>query len=561
MIRCDETKPYIFISYSHRDSKTVVEIINRMSEEGYNVWYDEGIDPGTEWDENIANHVNGCAYFIAFISNGYIGSDNCKDELNYARDLEKERLLVYLEEVDLPMGMAMRMNRIQAIWWNKYDETNIDNAYIKLFSTNGIEKTKIREKKVEEESVKEEPTAENKSKAEEQIEKISDVHTTQQDKIASPAQQSIKCEKCGYETKTSMRFCRQCGSPMNVSTTEKQVAEVKLTSPVNQGPKSSPNPQVNQAAKVNPMPQASQTPKVNPIPQVKQAPKANPMPQMNQAVPPAVQKNKKKFPVWGWILIGLGIIALLSVILLIFGILFVGCFSDDTNNVSSSSGQSYETYESYDEYDGYDEYDEYEFYYYDMGINYCNGENGYEQDGYMAIEYFQMAIDSGDDWGYFGIGYVYTGLSTVPGDYELAVEYFDIGLEKTGDNVYAYWPAMMYFYGDDTLDPDYEKCLEYAQMAVDAGDMDALGFMAACYYEGGYGIEQDYDLALEYFQDAEYYEVWQLGENGNSWFMGCYAYCYAMSGDYENALIWFENAENAGGITDSAHLMMYEAIK
>lgn len=143
MIKCDETKPYIFISYSHRDSDKVIKIIERLQSEGYNVWYDEGIDPGTEWDENIAKHVIECSYFIAFISNGYIGSKNCKDELNYSRDLDKEQLLVYLEEVNLSGGMAMRMNRIQAIFWYKYDKNNTEDAYRKLFSAKGIARTKL----------------------------------------------------------------------------------------------------------------------------------------------------------------------------------------------------------------------------------------------------------------------------------------------------------------------------------------------------------------------------------------------------------------------------------
>ncbi|MBQ8260998.1 MAG: TIR domain-containing protein [Lachnospiraceae bacterium] len=142
MVKCDETKPYIFISYSHRDSDKVIKIVERLQSEGYNVWYDEGIDPGTEWDENIAKHVSACSYFIAFISNGYIGSKNCKDELNYSRELDKEQLLVYLEEVNLSGGMAMRMNRIQAIFWYKYDNDNTEDAYQKLFSARGIDKTK-----------------------------------------------------------------------------------------------------------------------------------------------------------------------------------------------------------------------------------------------------------------------------------------------------------------------------------------------------------------------------------------------------------------------------------
>lgn len=141
---CDEKKPYIFVSYSHRDTERVVNIINRMRKEGYNVWYDEGIDPGTEWDENIATHVQNCGYFIAFISDNYINSKNCKDELNYSRDLDKDQLLVYLDDVNLPGGMAMRMNRIQAIFWNRYDD-NYENAFEKLFSAQGIERCKTLE--------------------------------------------------------------------------------------------------------------------------------------------------------------------------------------------------------------------------------------------------------------------------------------------------------------------------------------------------------------------------------------------------------------------------------
>lgn len=140
MIKCDEKKPYIFISYAHKDGDKVYEIIGKLEDEGYNVWYDGGIDPGTEWDQNIASHVKGCAYFIAFVSKNYIASENCKDELNYARDLDKDRLLVYIEDVELPDGMAMRMNRIQAIWWNKYD--NEKEAYNKIFSAQGIERGK-----------------------------------------------------------------------------------------------------------------------------------------------------------------------------------------------------------------------------------------------------------------------------------------------------------------------------------------------------------------------------------------------------------------------------------
>lgn len=147
----NEKIPFIFISYSHKDSDRVCPIIERLKKEGFNVWYDDGIEPGSEWDENIANHISQCGYFIAFISENYLGSSNCKDELNFSRDLNKDRLLVYLEEVALSGGMAMRMNRNQAIYWDKCEDK--EKAYQKLFSAVGIEKTRIFIPKPVEETV------------------------------------------------------------------------------------------------------------------------------------------------------------------------------------------------------------------------------------------------------------------------------------------------------------------------------------------------------------------------------------------------------------------------
>ena len=114
--------PYVFISYSHKDKDEVFDIISRLQQEDCRIWYDEGIDPGTEWDEYIAGHIAGCGCLIAFVSKNYIKSGNCKDELNFARDEEKPRLLVYLEDTPLPLGMMMRMSRLQAIHAYTYED-------------------------------------------------------------------------------------------------------------------------------------------------------------------------------------------------------------------------------------------------------------------------------------------------------------------------------------------------------------------------------------------------------------------------------------------------------
>ena len=128
---------FIFASYSHRDMRTVFEIIRGFQKRGYRVWFDEGIDPGTEWDEYIAAHIDRCSYMIAFLSDNYFGSSNCRDELAFARDMEKALLLIYIRDEELPPGMKLRLNRLQAIHWYSYEDKNL--FYEKADNAAGIE--------------------------------------------------------------------------------------------------------------------------------------------------------------------------------------------------------------------------------------------------------------------------------------------------------------------------------------------------------------------------------------------------------------------------------------
>lgn len=123
-------KSYLFVSYAHRDTQRVYLILDRMISMGLRIWFDESVTPGSLWDEHIAGQVKNSDAMIAFISANYLQSDNCRDELNYARDLKKNLLLIYLEQADLPDGMAMRLNRLQAIYMDKFDRQ--EDFYAKL---------------------------------------------------------------------------------------------------------------------------------------------------------------------------------------------------------------------------------------------------------------------------------------------------------------------------------------------------------------------------------------------------------------------------------------------
>lgn len=127
---------HLFVSYSHHDADLVHPLIQEMTERGFRIWYDEGIEPGAGWDDNIADQIARCDLVIAMISPEYLESENCRDELNYARDEGKRIILVYIEKTELPAGMKLRYNRLYAL--HRY-ELRQDDFYRKLLSVSGID--------------------------------------------------------------------------------------------------------------------------------------------------------------------------------------------------------------------------------------------------------------------------------------------------------------------------------------------------------------------------------------------------------------------------------------
>jgi len=164
------TKPYIFVSYSHRDSSKVLPVINRLQEDGYRVWYDDGINPGTEWPETIAQHLNGCAVFFAFISNTYVESFNCKRELDFAVHKRKPFLAIFLEETKMPLGMEMQISTVQSM---KMYKTADDLFYERLYNS-GLIKDCLDEKKEDTEC--ETFVEEIKNEVKKDIEKDNNIH-------------------------------------------------------------------------------------------------------------------------------------------------------------------------------------------------------------------------------------------------------------------------------------------------------------------------------------------------------------------------------------------------
>jgi hypothetical protein len=115
------TKPYIFTSYSHRDMREVFAVIKRLADGRYRIWYDEGVEPGNEWPEEVGRALLGSNLFVVFMSPAAIDSRNVRNEINLASSENKNILVVFLQPADLSEGMKLQIGTVQ--YMNKYEMT------------------------------------------------------------------------------------------------------------------------------------------------------------------------------------------------------------------------------------------------------------------------------------------------------------------------------------------------------------------------------------------------------------------------------------------------------
>ena len=453
----NEKIPFIFISYSHKDSDRVCPIIERLKKEGFNVWYDDGIEPGSEWDENIANHISQCGYFIAFISENYLGSSNCKDELNFSRDLDKDRLLVYLEEVALSGGMAMRMNRNQAIYWDKCEDK--EKAYQKLFSAVGIEKTRIFIPKPVEETVS----------------------------VQQPVPQPAVAQPVPAQQPVPQPVAQQRPAQQPASQTVAQPGPVQQ--PV-------PHPVAQQRPAQQPVPQpvAQQRPVQQPVPR--------PTTQPRPAQQPVTSKNAPKKSnglkiglIIGGIILALLLVGFVSIMILIV----IGSSASSGNNVVIEEDATANELLPLAEDGNTDAM-------YRLGEIYFYGENGAEIDYDKSLYWMTKAADEEHYDALKFLMFMYNvEASPYEFDFAKSVEFAERVLEQNPEDSDAMFTiGYCYSVGGYGIEVDYEEAVKWYTKAAELGEPDAMYNLALCYYYG-YGVEVDqekFDMWMQAYEEA-----------------------------------------------------------
>ncbi len=137
-------EPYIFISYARLDKDKVYAEIKRFNEAGFHVWYDEGITPGNEWSDAIAEALAKCAVFVVLLTPTSAPREAVLNEISFALDEGKPFLAIYLEDTVLPPGLRLRISRKQAILKYNMTDEEYEFKYIEAFTGFGLKRTDVQ---------------------------------------------------------------------------------------------------------------------------------------------------------------------------------------------------------------------------------------------------------------------------------------------------------------------------------------------------------------------------------------------------------------------------------
>ena len=133
----NSVKPFIFVSYNRQDSDKVFKILQRLHAEGI-YFKGDNLNDITDFTSDVLEEIHTrklireCIGVVAFHSQNSKNSARCKEEIFFAREesVNKKIISVYLDNVELSVGVMMKINRFPIINFYRHDE----NFYSELLT-------------------------------------------------------------------------------------------------------------------------------------------------------------------------------------------------------------------------------------------------------------------------------------------------------------------------------------------------------------------------------------------------------------------------------------------
>jgi len=96
-------EPYLFVSYSHRDTAQVYPVLDILYDNKYRLWYDESCETGNDFRDELKNKIEGCSGVVLFVSESSMNSPFCGMEILCAKEKNKRIFPIYLgDNLEIP---------------------------------------------------------------------------------------------------------------------------------------------------------------------------------------------------------------------------------------------------------------------------------------------------------------------------------------------------------------------------------------------------------------------------------------------------------------------------
>jgi hypothetical protein len=115
------TSPYVFVCYAHDERDVVLEVAEWLRGQGFQIWYDEAIEAGSRWSDDLARAVDGCAAFLYFLSPRSVSSRYCLDEVHFALECSRPIVPVEISPVTLTPGLKLSIGGTHRLFMHRME--------------------------------------------------------------------------------------------------------------------------------------------------------------------------------------------------------------------------------------------------------------------------------------------------------------------------------------------------------------------------------------------------------------------------------------------------------
>lgn len=235
----DESRAYIYASFSKNDRDAVLPILDAMKGEGCRVWYDTETPDETAWPDETARRLSASAVVLSFVTQNAVGDPTCIRDVNFALMCKKTIVTVHMEPVNLPIGMQMQLSAAKSVY--RYMARDEHEFFDNLYHIQEIDQCKDP---VPAAVPQEAPPAESNPFGIGGVRGGLDLEGTKQyvpnaslpkqppadeeapahEEAAPPASPS-HCPNCGAEAPAGYKFCIKCGAPLSEQAPAQQPPE------------------------------------------------------------------------------------------------------------------------------------------------------------------------------------------------------------------------------------------------------------------------------------------------------------------------------------------------